>query len=312
MAVLSDPPTVAAGDAFRDNMRGALLMVLCMTSFTLGDTCAKALSGHIPISQYMVLRGVLACLILGVWAHRAGAIRFDLERRDMALILLRGIGEGMGAVFFFIALFNMPFANVSALVQMMPLTITLGSAVFFREPVGWKRWTAIAVGFVGMLMIVRPGTEGFNLYAVSALFSVFWLTLRDLVTRRMSRAVPSLMATWVTSVIVLIVALSWAPFQDWQPMGGREVSLVLAATLFIIGGYVFGVAVMRVGDVGFTSPFRYTSLVLSLLFGLVIFGEWPKVWSLIGAALIVATGLFTLWRETVARRRQARAKALRI
>ncbi|WP_425073724.1 DMT family transporter [Sagittula sp. S175] len=306
MSAISDPLSPAPG--MSDNMRGVILMVLCMAAFTLGDTCAKMLSGSIPISQYMLLRGVLASTLIGIWAWKAGAFR-RMSRRDTGLVVLRGVGEAMGAVFFFIALFNMPFANVSALIQMMPLTITLGSALVFREPVGWRRWTAIAAGFVGMLMIVRPGTEGFNTFSLSALASVFWLTVRDLVTRKFSPEVPSLLATFVTSLVVVATAAIWSPFQDWQPMGLREGALVVAAAGFIIGGYIFGVMVMRVGDVGFVSPFRYTSLVLALLIGWAVFDEWPMVWSLMGAALIVATGLFTLWRET--RGRQVRAKTLR-
>ncbi len=285
-----------------DNTRGALLMVASMAAFTFGDTCVKALGGQMPLSQILTIRGLVSTLFIGLLAWRMGALRRDVPRRDMVLVLLRAVAEVAAALFFFTALFNMPFANVSALLQMLPLTITLGSALFFREPVGWRRWLAIAVGFGGMLLIVRPGTEGYNIYSLAALCAVACVTVRDLVTRRMSAAVPSLYVTLVTAAAVLVFAAIWSLFQDWVPVTPRNGALLAGASLFIIGGYTFSVMVMRVGEVGFVAPFRYTSLVLALLLGWLVFDEWPALLSLVGAGIIVATGGFTLWREMQVRR----------
>ena len=125
-----------------DNTRGALLMMASMACFTFGDACMKLASADLPLSQLLVLRGLFASLIIYLVARRMNALTLDLAARDWNLIALRAVAEVAAAWFFLTALFNMPIANVTALLQMLPLTVTLASAVFFGEPVGWRRWTA--------------------------------------------------------------------------------------------------------------------------------------------------------------------------
>ncbi len=295
-----------------DNTRGALLMMASMAAFTLGDTCVKAIGEAISLSQLLVIRGFFASLFIALLAWRLNALRFDLPRRDWALVLTRAVAEVCSTYFFLTALRQMPLANVTALLQMLPLTLTLGSAVFFGESVGWRRWLAIAAGFAGMLLIVRPGTEGFNLYSILALIAVAFVTLRDLVTRRMSPAVPSLTVTLVSSVAVFLFALTMSLGQAWEPITPRLGLLLAGTTLFIIAGYSLSVIVMRVGEMSFVAPFRYTGLLIALAVGLLVFGDWPVPLTLIGAAIIVATGSFNLWREGQLRRRAlAQAKIRR-
>lgn len=297
-------------NGFSDNARGVGLMIGAMAGFTLGDACIKAIGEAMPLSQLLVLRGTLASLFIALLAWRMGALRRDVPRQDWGLMLLRGLAEAASAFFFLTALRHMPLANVTALLQMAPLTVTLGSALVFQEPVGWRRWLAIGVGFVGMLLIVRPGTEGFNMYSVFALVTVAAVTVRDLVTRRMSRAVPSLMVTLSSAVIVVLLAGIWSLGQDWVVLDQRLGLLLLGATMFVIAGYCCSVMVMRVGDVGFVAPFRYTGLVWALVLGLVIFGDWPHPLTLLGAGIIVATGIFTLWRELQLARLQAKTRRM--
>jgi len=295
-----------------DNTRGALLMMASMAAFTLGDTCVKAIGEAISLSQLLVIRGFFASLFIAALAWRLKALRFDLPRRDWALVLTRAGAEVCSTYFFLTALRQMPLANVTALLQMLPLTLTLGSAVFFGEPVGWRRWVAIAAGFAGMLLIVRPGTEGFNQYSVLALIAVAFVTLRDLVTRRMSPAVPSLTVTLVSSVAVFLFALTMSLGQTWEPITPRLGALLAGTTLFIVAGYSLSVIVMRVGEMSFVAPFRYTGLLIALTVGFLVFGDWPVPLTLIGAAIIVATGSFNLWREGQLRRRaMAQAKIRR-
>ena len=295
-----------------DNTRGALLMMASMAAFTLGDTCVKAIGEAISLSQLLVIRGFFASLFIALLAWRLNALRFDLPRRDWALVLTRAVAEVCSTYCFLTALRQMPLANVTALLQMLPLTLTLGSAVFFGERVGWRRWLAIAAGFAGMLLIVRPGTEGFNLYSIFALVAVAFVTLRDLVTRRMSPAVPSLTVTLVSSVAVFLFALTMSLGQAWEPITPRLGLLLAGTTLFIIAGYSLSVIVMRVGEMSFVAPFRYTGLLIALAVGLLVFGDWPMPLTLIGAAIIVATGSFNLWREGQLRRRaMAQAKIRR-
>ncbi|WP_289156057.1 DMT family transporter [uncultured Salipiger sp.] len=294
------------------NTRGALLMMGSMAAFTMGDACVKAIGEALPLSQILVIRGSFASLFIALLAWRMGALRMSVPRQDGWLMLLRSVGEVGSSYFFLTALRHMPLANVTALLQMLPLTLTLGSALVFREPVGWRRWVSIGAGFIGMLLIVRPGTEGFTLYSVYALIAVGFVTVRDLATRRMSAAAPSLLVTLTSAIGVVIFAAAMSVGEPWQPLTPHLSWLLGGATACVIAGYTLSVLVMRIGDVSFIAPFRYTGLIFALLLGLVVFGDWPKALTLIGAAIIVATGSFNLWRESQLRRRAvAQAKMRR-
>lgn len=279
------------------NMNGALLMIASMACFTLNDAFLKATNGDLPLFQLLFLRGILATMFIGFLAHQNKAWQFDLSRRDWVLIAVRSSAEVAAAVFFVTALLNMPLANATAILQMLPLMLTLASALFLREAVGWRRFAAIGVGFIGMLLIVRPGADGFSIWSILALLAVICVTVRDLSTRSMSARVPSLLVTFAASFSVLMISGLACVFTDWAPVTPQLGGMVFAAAVFIIGGYFFSVQVMRAGDVSFTAPFRYTGLIWALLLGWLFFGDWPTPLTFLGAGLIVATGLFTFYRE---------------
>lgn len=272
-------------------------MMASMACFTINDALLKATNGDLPLFQLLFLRGILATMLIAALAYRLGSFRVYVPRRDWVFIGLRSASE-IGAAFFFVtALLNMPLANVTAILQVLPLTVTLGSALFFNEPVGWRRFLAIAIGFCGMLLIVRPGTEGFTIWSVYALIAVVCVTGRDLFTRRLSKGVPSLLVTFSASFGVLLAAGLASLTVNWAPVTVHLGSLLVASSVFIVGGYFFSVQVMRSGDISFVAPFRYTGLIWALVLGWLVFGDWPAPLTLMGGAIIVATGLFTLFRE---------------
>lgn len=283
--------------AVTDNMRGALFMVGSMTAFTINDAFMKALSDSLPLFQAIFLRAIGVTLFLAGFAWSQGALTLRIGPGDRKLIALRCAAEVTAAMLFIYALFNMPLANATAILQALPLTVTLAGAVFLKEPVGWRRLLAILVGFVGVLLIVQPGSDGFTVYSLYALAAVCLITVRDLAARRISKAVPSLTVALFAGIAVGLGGGVGTVLSDWQPVDTSAWLLLLAAGLSVIGGYVFSVATMRVGEIGFVSQFRYTSLVSALILGLVFFGEWPDGLTLVGAAIVVGTGLFTLWRE---------------
>jgi S-adenosylmethionine uptake transporter len=157
--------------------------------------------------------------------------------------------------------------------------------------------TAIGVGFIGVMLIVKPGAEGFNVWSIYALIAMFFVTARDLITRQLSPAVPSMTVTLATAVSVLVAAGLASLTEEWAAVSGAHWLYIMGSALFILGGYFLSIQVMRVADVSATAPFRYTGLVWALIIGWFIFGDWPGVWTLTGAAIVVATGLFTLYRE---------------
>lgn len=280
-----------------DNLRGALLMMASMAAFTINDTFVKATDDALPLVQLLAIRGSLATVLIFFLARHFRALDFRIPRRDWGLVGLRCAAEVGAAYLFLTALLHMPLANITALLQALPLTVTLGAALVFGEAVGWKRMTAIGIGFAGMLLIVRPGTAGFDVYSLYGLAAVVCVTVRDLVTRRMSARVPSLTVTFLTSASVSASGALGLLWTDWVPLDARLAGLVGASSICIVGGYLFSVMVMRVGDVSFVAPFRYTGLVWALVLGWAVFGHWPEPATLLGAAIIVATGLFTLYRE---------------
>ncbi|MFT5060223.1 MAG: drug/metabolite transporter (DMT)-like permease [Dinoroseobacter sp.] len=284
-----------------DNQRGAALMIACMTAFTLNDACMKALGAELPLFQAIFLRGVLSSVALYGLARFHGGLSLPVGAKDRWLVALR-TGCEVGAAFFFIsALFNMPIANVTAILQALPLTVTLAGAVFLREPVGWRRWLAILVGFVGVLLIVRPGTDGFTLYSVYALLAVVCVTVRDLAARRMSAGVSSTTAAFFAAFGVTVLGAVGSPWTDWVAVSAGRVGLLILATVFLVVAILTSVMTMRVGDLAVVTPFRYTSLLVALVLGLVVFGEWPDAITLLGASIIIAMGLFTIWREQQAK-----------
>ena len=279
------------------NTLGALLMMASMASFTLNDTLIKLTDGAVPLMQLLVIRGVLSSVMIVALARWLGRIHFRIGRQDWGLIALRSLAEVGAAYFFITALLNMPLANVTAILQVLPLTVAVGAALFFREPLGWRRMSAIMLGFLGMLLIVRPGPEGFSLWSVYALIAVLCVTVRDLATRRLSPDVPSMTVTLVAALTVMAFAGAASTTTEWVPLDTRLTLLICGASVFIIGGYFFSVQVMRVGEISFIAPFRYTGLVWALVLGWLVFGDWPSSLTLVGAAIVVATGLFTLYRE---------------
>ena len=282
--------------AMSDNTKGALLMMLSMAAFTFNDTLVKSLGTDVPLFQMLFLRGALASVMIWGLAKSLGKLRWSLSRQDWALVIVRTVAEIGAAYFFITALYHMPLANVTAILQILPLTVTLGGALFFGESVGWRRASAIAAGFCGMLLIVRPGPDGFDQYAIYAMVAVAFVTLRDLSTRKMSANVPSLTVTLVASLGVMIFAGVASLGGDWVTLDGRQWMLLSGAALFILGGYLFSVLVMRVGEVSFIAPFRYSGLLWALILGFVVFGDWPDPITLTGAAIVVGAGVFTLLR----------------
>ncbi|MFD1511485.1 DMT family transporter [Lacimonas salitolerans] len=280
-----------------DNFKGALLMMASMAAFTLNDTFVKMLAGTLPLFQLLFLRGLLTTVMVGVLAWRMGAFARAIPRRDWRLVALRLVAEVGAAYFFLTALFNMPLANVTAILQSLPLIVTLAATLVFKEPLGWRRMGAILIGLVGVMLIVRPGTEGFTLYSLYALIAVCFVTMRDLSTRKLSAETPSLLVTFLTSGAVMAFFGLGSVLDEWAALDLNAALLVLAASVMVIGGYLSSIMVMRVGEIAFVTPFRYTGLIWALVLGWLVFGDWPEPLTLLGAAIVVGMGIFTLYRE---------------
>lgn len=309
IAIFTDPADdfPMSTDHSQSNMRAAALMTASMAGYTFNDTAIKLLAGDVPLFQAVFLRGVFASIFIYLLARHLGALKFDLPRRDWGLVVLRSLAELAATYLFLTALFNMPIANVTAILQALPLTVALAAAVFLQEPLGWRRLGAILTGFAGVMLIVQPGGDGFSVWSLYALAAVGCITLRDLAARSLSRSTPTLTVSLVASIAICLGAGAASITETWAPIGFREFFLLFLAACFILMGYLASVAVMRVGEIGFVAPFRYTGLLWALILGWLVFGDWPDALTLTGAGIVVAMGLFTLFRERQLAQRRRRA-----
>ena len=281
-----------------DNTRGVLYMNIAMLAFTVNDSFMKAITQDVPLFQAILIRGGLTVAVLAlIAAITSGGLDMLPKGRDRAVLTIRTIAEVGGTVFFLQALVHMPLANLSAIMQSLPLVVPITAALVFGDHIGWRRMLAIGIGFAGVLLIIKPGTTGFNIWSMFGLGSVACVVVRDLATRELSRAVPSVAVALWAAIAVTILGLAGVAAQGWQSITAHQFIMLAGASSALIVGYLFIVMVMRVGDIGFVAPFRYMALLWAIVFGWVLFGSLPDGWTLIGAAIVVATGIYTLWRE---------------
>ncbi|WP_370252159.1 DMT family transporter [Nioella sp.] len=280
-----------------DNLRGILLMVLAMAGFALGDVGIKLLAGAVPPGQIMGTMGIVGTIVFAVWTRARGLplLPRAVWHPAVGLRFLAEIVAGAGMV---LALTLNPLSLVTAILQAAPLVVTMGAARIFGEQVGIRRWSAIVAGLVGVLIILRPGFEGFSPQALWIIVAMLGLAARDLATRAAPRDLENLqLATVGFFALVptgaILIAFGQAPI--WPTAGDWGLLIFTFATT--IGGYYAITAAMRVGEIGAVTPFRYSRLVFGLVLGMAIFAERPDALAYAGAALILAAGLYSAWRE---------------
>lgn len=303
--------------AISDNLRGVGYMCLSMLAFTFNDSFMKAVTEEVPLFQAVFLRGLIAIVGLVVMGLFTGAFRQRLDGADWRLISLRSVAEIFATVTFLSALLHMPLANLSAIMQALPLAVTLAAALVYGDRIGWRRLVAISVGFLGVMIIIRPGTDHFDLWSLMGVASVVCVVVRDLAVRRLGSHVPSVIVALGAAVMVAVMGLglSMIPtagmganfdgLTGWQALLPAQLAQIGGAGAFLIVGYICAVTAMRWGDIGTVAPFRYTSLLWAIVLGFAAFGELPDGWTLVGAAIVVASGIYTLMRERRLRRAAA-------
>lgn len=277
-------------------------MVLAMAGFTINDALVKSLGGELPTAQVMAVRGLSLSVLIAALIWQQGL----LPRIKEAFIPLVGFRAAMelAATFLFLsALTSLPFANISAILQALPLAVTLGATLFFSEPVGWRRWLAISIGFMGVLIIIRPGTEGFQFTSILVIISVLFAAARDLSSRALPKALPSLLVSAATALLVTVFGFTLLLIDgNWVALEIQHMKVLVLASVFLFFGYQFIVLAMRTGEVSYVVPYRYTSLLWSIFLGYLFFAEVPDALTLFGSAVVVSMGLFTLYRELLSAR----------
>lgn len=287
-----------------DNLTGALLMIAAMAFFATEDVFIKFATQTLPVGEVLAFVGLIGAAAFSLIAARQGQSVLS-KRFFHPMVMVRNAGEMAGTLCFVLGITVVSLGLVTALFQATPLFVNLGAILFLGATVGWRRWIAIVVGFVGVMVILRPGFEGFEAGALFGLGAALGLAVRDLATRQLPRDIPTtVISAWgFLSVFPAGVALMIFGAPPVMPTL-TETGMMLAATALGMVGYFALVRAMQAGEIAVVTPFRYTRLIFALLLALVVFGERPDEMTLLGAALIIGAGLFVLIRE----RHQLRSK----
>ncbi len=281
-----------------NNLNGILFVILSMAAFTMEDMFIKRLSDEMPVGQILILLGSGSGAVFAAAALYRGDNLFA-PAAGRGVGLLRTAAEGLAAMAFATALSLVDISTVAAVFQALPLVITMGAALFLGERVGWRRWSAICVGFVGVLLIVRPGFEGFDPSVFLVLFAVLMVAARDLLTRLVDTAVSSAVVSFQAFASMIVAGGLLLVFTSGEvtEVDGSQALMMLGGIVFGVVGYYAIVLATRIGDAAAITPFRYSRLLFSILVGVLVFGERPDALTLGGAALIIASGLYTFVRE---------------
>ena len=284
-----------------DNTRGIIAMLGAVTVFIFNDMLIKLAAETVPAAPAIGVRGLCAaswCLLAMLATGQWRMIHLAAHPR----VAFRSLLEAGSAIVYLVALFRIPFAIATAVNLATPLILTVLAVLILKEDVRWRRWTAVSVGFVGVLLVIQPHPGDFNAWAWVALCGTLLGGFRDIVVRFLPENVPTLVVSFSTAIMVGLVAGLLCLFDGWQPMTAREVGLVAASSLLLATGYQLRVIALRWGgEFSVIGSFRYSSILWALAIGLVVWGEVPNGLALAGIGVIVASGLYILHRERVRR-----------
>lgn len=307
---LENRPTSLA--SYQDNKRGIISLTAGCALFTVTDTITKIVALTFPIGEVLFSRA-LACIgflgVVFVFAYRTFAIHGGFQK----LVLLRAVLDAGANVTFVVALTKMRLADLMAINMMSPLVLTMLLAFFFKEQVGWRRWSAIGVGVIGMLLIVKPGPATFDVWALVAFAATLFSATRDIVTRRIDPATPTLVVTLISLASTGLGGLFLAVLlgERWSLFSSEYFGLIVIGALFLAGGSTLAVSAFRNVDTSVVAPFRYSLLIWSALSGYFVLGEVSDRVSMAGSLLIVGSGLYMLHRERIRHREIAARSAIR-
>lgn len=269
-------------------------MVLAMAAFAIEDMFIKAAAEVLSLGVVLALFGLggMFVFMLLTWRKGQSVLRPEVVSRP---IILRAICEVVGRLCFALAITLTPLSSASAILQATPLVVVLGAALIFREQVDLSRWLAILIGFCGVLMIVRPGVDSFDPASLFAVLSTLGFAGRDLATR----GAPASLSNTHLGVYGFFVLIPTGVVLHL--MNKTPINFQLDTSVLVLGAVIFGVVAynaltiaMRTGDVSVVTPFRYTRLLFAFILGVVVFNETPDMWTLIGGAVVVLSGVYTL------------------
>jgi drug/metabolite transporter (DMT)-like permease len=284
-----------------DSTRGILAMSASVVVFIFNDALMKLASETMPSLQAIGLRGIFAT----GWCVLAIAVRGEwrqVHRLAHPAVALRGFLEASAAVTYLVALAWIPFAIATAVNMSTPLFLAVLAVLMLDEKVGWRRWSAIAVGFVGVILVIQPEPRDINGWTWLVVLSSLVGALRDVTARWVPPAVPSLVVSLSSAVTVGVAGCLWASLDGWQPMPARGIAYVAGSSLLLAMGYQFLIIALRTrAEYSVMGAFRYASVLWAIALGYVVWGDVPNALAFVGIAVVVGSGLYILHRERIRR-----------
>jgi drug/metabolite transporter (DMT)-like permease len=273
------------------NIRGPLFMVVSTGSYLVNDTMMKLATAGLPPYEVLLLRGAAATLWgvpLLLMLGYARQIPLLFERK----VLRRNLFELLAILCYVVALANMQIADSTALGQITPLIVLVGSSMLFGEKIGATRMALIGLGFVGALMVAQPTMQGISVYALLALGNAAFAAVRDIAGRKVGAEVPGMIVA-ISAVLVVLAGSGAAHLatEQWVMPEGRHLLLIAGAGLFLIFGHFFIFMAYRVGPTSAVAPFYYCFAVWAVISGLLVFGQFPNALAVCGILLVMASGL---------------------
>lgn len=304
------PPSKPGGARETDSPGKAILCALAGGAvLTLNDGLVKTLSVDFPVGQVLALRGVFIYIMVFLFAMRMGGIHTAWQIKSWKGQGLRGACV-IGSSFAFVTgLSYLPLADTIAIAFAGPLFVTLMAPLMLGEHVGWRRWAAVLVGFVGVLVIVRPSSEAFQWFAVFPLAASFLGGMRDLITRKMAASETTVAVLFVTTSSVVVAGFLTFFFTDWAPVETRHLKYFIGSGLLIGVAHYLIIESFRLGEAALVSPFKYANILWAVLFGYLLFGDLPDGATLLGALIVSTSGLYILHRERIRVRAARQNKA---
>lgn len=292
-----------------DNVRGILLMVLARLVFAGSDTCTKLASSGLPATEVIVIRNLISLPIILALAWHLGGLRYAAAFRDR-IVIGRSVLEGTGTIAFVAALPFITLGQSAVILLTVPIILVALSAMIYKEDVGWRRWSAIFIGFFGVVLVANPFGGSINPYLLLAQFTAVTWAFRDLITARIGIRIPSVTVALINTVVVGLIAVPGVLWEHWRAFDGRELFyLVGAGILVTIANYLY-IAALRTGAISAVAPFRYTAAVWASIAGFLVWGDIPDLFGVSGTMLIIGSGLYTFYRELDIRRERRGADVL--
>lgn len=286
------------------NLRGIIYMLISMAGFALADTLIKIATETVaPAQVFLLMIGGSLLVFLAMGIYQKDRL---LDKRALApILLIRYLAEICGMMGMVLALSLVPLSIVGAVTQATPIVVAVAAVIFLGEKVSWRRWSAIAVGFIGVLLIIQPGSQGFDNSVLWAVLAMVALSVRDLSTRMIPAGMPSTSLASYTMLATIPAAFAWVQFEG-LPVIPAQMNWTLMVSVIGLGsiGYMFLIASLRMSEVSIVTPFRYSRIIFLLLLGIVIFDERPGLLILAGAALVILSGIYMIWREQRVRQAQ--------